>query len=73
MHNIKTGRSLVCLLIVKPRFRSLKLLNLYKTDTLHVCLCTKCVPGSYAGQNWVLNLLELQVQMVVSHFVGTRR
>lgn len=44
-----------------------------RVSCLHVCLCTKCVPGSCGSQNWVLGLLELQVQMVVSHFVGTRK
>lgn len=95
MHKVKTGRSLVCLLMVKPKFRSLKLLSLYETynrfflsiynqhldqfvlciqvSCLRVCPCTKCVPGSYGNQNWVLDLLELQVHMVVSHFVGSRK
>lgn len=34
---------------------------------LHVCLCTTCVPGTLEGQRRVLDLLEQELQTVVSH------
>ena len=31
---------------------------------------TACVPGAHGGQERVLELLELELQMVVSHHMG---
>jgi hypothetical protein len=29
-----------------------------------------CVTGAHGGQKWALDLLELKVQVIVSHHVG---
>lgn len=34
---------------------------------LHVCICTTCVPVICGGQTRTLELLELELQMFVSH------
>lgn len=34
---------------------------------LHVCMCTVSVPGAQGGQKKLLNALELQPQVSVSH------
>lgn len=34
---------------------------------LYVCICTMCIPGSHEGQKKVLNPLEVELPMVVSH------
>lgn len=40
--------------------------------SLHVCMCTMCVPGVDGGQNMVLDFLKLKLQAVVSYHVGSR-
>lgn len=35
-----------------------------------MCLCTIYVPGILGGQKTVLDVLELELQMVVSYHVG---
>jgi hypothetical protein len=35
-----------------------------------VCLCTICMPGACVGQKKELDLLELHLEMAVSHHVG---
>lgn len=37
---------------------------------LYVCLCTVCMPGSFGGQKRVFCSLELELETVVSHWVG---
>lgn len=37
---------------------------------LHVCICTTCVPVICGGQTRALALLELELQMFVSHRLG---
>lgn len=36
---------------------------------LHVCLCSRCVPGTCRDQKSVSDPLELELRMVVSHHV----
>ena len=37
---------------------------------LYVCLCTLCVPDACGGQKKVSDLLDLELQMIVSCHVG---
>lgn len=37
----------------------------------HVCLCIVPMPGTHGGQKRVSDLLEMELQTVVSHRVGT--
>ena len=37
--------------------------------SLHVCQCTTCMPCDFRSQKRVLDPLELELQMVVSHYV----
>ena len=37
---------------------------------LDVCLCTMCVPSALEGRKSLLDALELELQMAVSHCVG---
>lgn len=38
-----------------------------------VCMCPMCVPGAHGGQKSVLDSLELELQMVVSHVMWVLR
>lgn len=38
---------------------------------LYLCLCTACVCRTYRGQKKALDLLVLELQMVVSHPIGS--
>lgn len=51
-----------------PYFLKLSLYNL--TFCLPVFFCTMFAPGSCGGQKKVLDLLKLELQMAVSHYVG---
>lgn len=37
---------------------------------LHVYLCNICVPGTHKGQQKASDLLELELQTIMSHYVG---
>jgi hypothetical protein len=39
-------------------------------DHLHVCMYVTCMPGALGAQKRASDLLELELQMVVSHLVG---
>jgi hypothetical protein len=39
-------------------------------DVLPTYLCITCMPGAHGGQKWVLDPLELELQMVVSSHLG---
>lgn len=39
---------------------------------LHIHLCIMFTPGTYSGQRSVSDSLELELQMVMSHYVGAR-
>lgn len=38
---------------------------------LHGCVCTTCFPSAHSGQKRVLDPLELELRMAVSHHVGS--
>ena len=37
---------------------------------LYACLCPMCMSGAHGSQKWMLDPLELEVQMVMSLYVG---
>lgn len=39
-------------------------------DCVHVCLCTMCVLNAFRDQKTAFQLLEPELQMVVSYAVG---
>lgn len=42
-------------------------LGVQRSGNVHVCMCTMHVPSAFRDQNNVLDALELELQMVVSH------
>lgn len=52
----------------------LDLLNLYFMDIcvcLHVCVFTVCVSATLESQKRVSDPLDLELEMIVSHYIGT--
>jgi len=38
---------------------------------MYVCMCITCILGTHESQERTLDVLELELQMVVSHHVGS--
>lgn len=62
----------ICVCMSLCTFVSVFFISCVYILSLHVCVCTICVPGIGGGQNMVLDFLKLELQAVVSYHVGSR-
>lgn len=58
------------ILFIQFFFRKLKVC-VYWYLYLHACLRDVCLPGTFGWKNRVFDSIELSLQMVLSHYVGT--